>query len=64
MEKSPLRSNNSKDIALNQVIGGANKSKYTAGGSGSTSITYQSVNKKVKLRAKYDTIGKRRLVDW
>lgn len=48
MEKSPLRGNNSRGIALNQIIGGTSKRNTTGSGS-STSVTYQSVNKKVTL---------------
>lgn len=51
MEKSPLRGNNSKGIPLNQIVSGANK-RNTAGDSSSASVTYQSVNKKVKLPCK------------
>lgn len=54
MEKSPLRGNNSKSIALNQIIAGANKRNTTGSGSGA-SVTYQSVNKKVNFIFKTKT---------
>lgn len=48
MEKSPLKGN-SKSIALNSLVGGANKRNIGSSGSsiGSSGVTYQSVSKKV-----------------
>lgn len=68
MEKSPLRGNNSKSIALNQIIAGANKRNTTGSGSGA-SVTYQSVNKKVNFifktkTTKTDMIRKWSMNEW
>lgn len=49
MEKSPLRGNHSRGIALNQIVGGTNK-RNTIGSGSSTGVTYQSVNKKVNVK--------------